>query len=616
MDSQSNKFYAKIKALINKTTADRVAIFFAAFLLVIMFASAVSSMKDDTATFDELAHVPAGYSYLTQQDYRMNPEHPPLIKDLAAVPLLFLHLNFPKDSDAWKKTDEWSLGTEFLYKSGNDADKIMFWARLPMVFVLVFLGWFVFYWTRKLAGNKSALMALVIFSFCPNFLANGRLVTTDVGAAFGAVLSLFFWIRFLDDPSRKNIILAGLAFGIAMITKFSLLMLLPILGVITIIYAWLKTNDSKQILKYVGKGILVGLIGAVFIIWPVYYLHLLHYPAEKQLADTQGILEFGGVDSKESTCLWMIDRPALRPFAHYCFGVVMAIERNDNLTTWWLPYLLGEISSDGYFWYYFIDLYLLKVPLAFHILTLIAFFGVAGILWKKRSSRIKENLKIWFLRYFSEIAMLVFVLGYWIVALNSKLNIGVRHLLPIFPFMYILVAVATVKTIEAVKTPKYKKIMTAAVILLLVWFAVSSLSVYPYYLTYYNELAGGAQSGYQVAVDSNYDWGQDLKRLAKWVNDNKVNTIYVDYFGTADLDYYLKGKYVHWMGSSWWIDSGWQNTGKVPGGTYFAVSATFLQEGRATPTSIMDSRGSEYKWLDDYRPVARIGNSIFIYYIN
>ena len=191
--------------------SNKITNIIAIILLVVMFFFAVFSMKDDAATFDELAHIPAGYSYLSQQDYRINPEHPPLVKDLSALPLMFLDLNFPTDHYSWTQEDgpvwwlQFDLGTELLYRSGNDPDQIVFWSRIPMIFLLMLLGFLIFHWTRKLGGNYAGLFSLVLFSFSPTFLAHGRLVTTDVGASIGVVLATYFWINFLKDPIKRRL---------------------------------------------------------------------------------------------------------------------------------------------------------------------------------------------------------------------------------------------------------------------------------------------------------------------------------------------------------------------------------------------------------------------------
>ncbi len=200
----------------------------AGIFLLIMFFLAIFSIKDDTFTFDETAHVVSGYSYLTQKEMRLNPEHPPLIKDLAAIPLLFLKLNFPIDHECWvqKNTAPWwyqfDCGFEFLYNSKNNPDQILFWSKLSMILMMVFLGWFIFKVAKELFGNRAALFALFFYSFSPTFIAHGRLVTTDVGAALGAFVSLYYFVRFLKDSTRKNLIYSGISLGIAQLIKFFL----------------------------------------------------------------------------------------------------------------------------------------------------------------------------------------------------------------------------------------------------------------------------------------------------------------------------------------------------------------------------------------------------------
>src|SRR3989344_4822805 len=161
-------------------------------LLVAMFVFMFFSSVNESAIMDELAHIPAGYSYLTQKDYRLNPEHPPLIKDLAGLPLLFLNLNFPEKDRAWLQQNsapawwtQFDLGTKFLYESGNNPREIIIWSRLPMVLLLLGFGLFLFKWAKELGGNYAGLATLTLFSFSPEFIAHGRLVTTDVGAALG-----------------------------------------------------------------------------------------------------------------------------------------------------------------------------------------------------------------------------------------------------------------------------------------------------------------------------------------------------------------------------------------------------------------------------------------------
>ncbi|MEA3420563.1 MAG: hypothetical protein U9Q97_02650 [Acidobacteriota bacterium] len=138
-------------------------------------------------------------------------------------------------------------------------------------------------------------------------------------------------------------------------------------------------------------------------------------------------------------------------------------------------------------------------------------------------------------------------------------------------------------------------------------FSFSSLSIFPYYLSYFNELVGGAKNGYIYVTDSNLDWGQDLKRLTKWVDENNIKKIKVDYFGGADVKYYLGDK-----AEAWWAN---RNPEEAKN-SWLAVSATFLQQGRAIPTKGWSQPTDYYFWLNQYEPIKVIGNSIFVYYID
>ena len=153
----------------------------------------------------------------------------------------------------------------------------------------------------------------------------------------------------------------------------------------------------------------------------------------------------------------------------------------------------------------------------------------------------------------------------------------------------------------------FLKLKYALLGVLILWQAISVISIYPHFLAYANEIVGGPDNLYIYTVNSNLDWGQDLKRLKKWVNENKIDKIYVDYFGGGDAQYYLKEKYAPWWGT--------RDPQELPKGSYLAVSATFLQGGRGEPVPGFNQQYGYYRWLDKYKPVTKIGYSIFVYYI-
>jgi 4-amino-4-deoxy-L-arabinose transferase-like glycosyltransferase len=590
---------------------NKISYLIAGGLLIIMAALAFFSTKNDSFTFDETAHIAAGYSYLTQRDYRMNPEHPPLIKDLAAIPLLFLNLNFPKDDPVWTQASpavwwhQFDLAAKFLYGSGNDPDKILFWTRIPMILILVLFGLFIFFWAKKLWGKKAGLIALFLFCFFPTFLAHGRLVTTDVGAAFGACFATYFWLEFLKKTTKKSLVFAGLALGLALIIKFSLILLLPFFAIITLVAAWLKNDGAgkiKNLIKYTGLAVLAGIIGLVFIVWPVYSYNVAKYPQERQIKDTQDLLKTTNVPALAIKINILLDSNLVtRPIGQYFLGLLTATNR---VTTGNTTYFMGQVSADS--WKsYFPVVYFIKNPLPFHILTLIAIIYALWLIkrppWQNVSKRIPE----WLRSHFAEFSMLIFLAIYWTTSLVSNLNIGVRHLMPVFPFTILLVSAMTAKLL---KEP-FLKLKCTTLLILFAWQAVSVFMIFPHFLAYLNESVGGPDNGYKYVVDSNLDWGQDLKRFRDWLNTNNIDKVYLDYFGGGSPSYYLGDKYIQWSGT--------KNPSELPKGSYLAVSVNQLQGGRPDICAKENNQTQcYYYWLNKYTPIAKIGYSIFIYQIN
>ena len=612
----------------------RPTYFIAAILLVTMFLMAVFSIKDDSCTFDELAHIPAGYSYLLQKDYRLNPEHPPLIKDLAAIPLVFLKPNFPAEHNTWVQKDapawwtQFDFGTQFLYHSENNPDKILFLARLPMILILILLGFFIFFWTKKIAGNKAGLLALFLFSFSPTLLAHGRLVTTDVGAAVGILFATYFFLKALSKPTIKNIILGGMFFGLAMLIKFSTILLIPFFVFLALVWWLIKSGKFLKTSKILISVFLIGfaLTGIV------YQSHIWNHSPERQKRDANVFLQDYQNPIKNSiknSIIWASDKPIIRPFALYFTGLTMALNRTSEGHT---TYFLGQISHEGQK-NYFPVVYAIKEPLGFHILTLIVLlyiacphtitsagafgaqmrsmrsFGVGACLirkpfWKNTFASARN----WTKTHFPEFAMLAFIALYWFVSVKSNLNLGIRHLLPVFPFTFILVSIGIIKWIDGIHSRAVKKIATSIVALLLGWFIISSLSCFPYYLAYFNELAEGSDNGYIYTVDSNLDWGQDLKRLTKWMEKNNIDKIYVDYFGGGNPEYLLKEKYAPWQSK--------RDPKEFPKDNYLAVSVTHLVGGKAQSDTGLNQVTDYYMWLDQHELVKKIGYSIFVYYID
>ncbi|MBI3046632.1 MAG: glycosyltransferase family 39 protein [Candidatus Harrisonbacteria bacterium] len=599
---------------------------FILFLLIIAAALFLfNAAAGDSAIFDETAHIVAGYTYVRHLDYRFNPEHPPLVKMLAGLPLLFQNINFDTSKGYWNGSNEqWWAGNEFLYKSGNDADKIIFWARTGPILLALLTIIFIYIFAKELLGRWWALLPAFLFGFSPIVLAHGHYVTTDVAATLGALLTLYSFLKLLEQPGNKNLWLAGLAFGFAQAVKFSSVLLIPALFLISIFYAIANfENFWRYSYRNLKSWLSVIAIGYLFIVYPLYLLTTWNYPLEKQVVDTETILQNFGFPPLAFLDIQMAKIPAWRPLAQYLLGVLMVFQRSAGGNN---AYFLGELSSHGWR-YYFPLIYLMKEPLP--ILLLIFLGSVLGILRMIRALRhgkeIGGKFKEYLTLHFWEFSSLVFIILYWISSITSPLNIGVRHILPTVPFIYILVAGAIKKWFSAkpADTPItfldgvdnfmhaifsfwLKTLVISAAI---IWLVLETMLAAPHFLSYYNQFFGWRTDGFYYATDSNFDWGQDLKRLKKWAEENlpREEKLAVDYFGGGDPNYYLGEQFV-----PWWSAKG---SPKDEGIGWLAISVNTLQGALAKPAAdFYRNPTDEYRWLENpYGFVDRAGTSIFIY---
>src|SRR5688572_5302454 len=185
-------------------------------------------MRTKSATFDEPVHLAAGYTYLTLGDFRMNPEHPPLIKILSAAPLLFLDVAVRTEDPSWTRRLQTKFGRHFLY-DWNDADRLLFWGRVPVVVLGCALAAIVYFWACRLWGELGGALSFLLCILNPDLLAHGQLVTTDVGIALFVFLTVVAFERLTEEATPARLLLAGLGLGAALVTKFSAMGLIPML---------------------------------------------------------------------------------------------------------------------------------------------------------------------------------------------------------------------------------------------------------------------------------------------------------------------------------------------------------------------------------------------------
>lgn len=572
---------------------------------------AITSSLGDSPIVDEIPHIGAGYSYISKLDYRLNPEHPPLVKDLAGLPLLAISLNQKAFSTTYWTKDvngQWNFGRTLIFESGNNGDIIKDLARLPMLLFFLAACYLVWRWSYERYGDTAALIAVVLMAFSPTILAHSRFVTTDMAAAAMVLAASYFFLRFLRSPGKWSFIWASLILGLALLAKFNTVLLGPYFMAVAGLYGleghWQSRKYWIRSVRYIGFSVLIGLTAFCAVVWPVYIAQTWNYPTARQVSDTTTILGSQPDNPLKTITLWASDKPVIRAAGHWTLGLAMVAQRTGGGNT---IYWLGQVVNAGGLLYFPI-VYFLKEPLAWWALFAMALTALAF-----HRHRHKNELKngSWWSRNTEEWIWLLWLAIYWLISVRSTLNIGVRHLLPIYPFTIMLIAGRLSVLIDWLKKHDQARLkwFSLAIAILLGWYTFESVKVYPHYLSYFNQIAGGPSGGYRYVTDSNLDWGQDLKRLAIWVNDQKIRRISLDYFGWASPQYYLKDRVVYATVSKWRDADDFIRNNSSNG--WIAISGTFLQEAihRTNQT------GSGYRWLLNYKPEVVVGNSIFVYHI-
>ena len=556
---------------------------FAAGLLIVMFFLSYFSMKGDSGIVDEIAHIPAGYSYVKYQDYRLNPEHPPLAKYIAGVPLAFTSLNGLKDDSSWADAGQWNSGWYFLYRAGNNADHILFWSRIPMILLALLLGILLYKWATEELGHKVGLFVLFLYTFTPEFLAHSHYVTTDVAAALGFTLAVYLFNKYLKQKTLKYLIFAGVAFGIAQLLKFSAFLLFGIFPLMILAKSYLETRGEKKRFwpvfgSYFKNFIYISLI-SIAVVWIVYIPMVWNTSPEiEKMVIEKNLTMDPKFELLRNFLTALGGNPITRGIGHYLLGVALVFARvaGGNYT-----FILGHFSDKAISWFFPVAI-ILKTPAAIIFLTI---FSLIYVFVRK----LKNESEKWFLWLLA-----IPVAVYWAITVRGSLNIGTRHLMPTLPFLYLFIGFVLKDVIESKKLAA-----NLAVVAIVLSLAIPVVAAYPKYISYFNEFTYGYPK-YKMLVDSSLDWGQDLKRLAAYVDENEIKDIKVDYFGGGLVKYYIP------QATEW-------RSGYGPTSGWLAVSATFYQMSKYQ--SKQEGKWS-YDWLEDYQPYTIIGDSILLFNIS
>jgi len=539
----------------------------------------------ESVTYDEMAHIASSYEYDHDMRMVLNPEHPILIKTLVGIPLNLMNINPTKYTYktliSSNNDYQWDYANDLVFKNNpTRSSEIIFTARLSVLFINTSLLILACFLAFKLFNKKVSLIMLALLVFNPNVLAHASLVTFDIPSLLTTLVALLCFYGLLKNNNAKWALLSGLAGGIASVTKYSSVVLVLFFAVFYLVYSLIQFRNHdfmhkiKLLLLYSFSVIFV--IVALYLpftygisasdehyqIYNIWYGHLTLF--SKPLLDF--LLSFSAVT--KALAVW-ID-------GLFITNLEVGLNRPGVL-------LLGQSYDTGYLLQYFPIVFLTKNSIGELLLFISGIWLFVRVMFKKRDNE-----------FLDEIFALIYALIYFSLALYSKLKLGIRHLLPLEGTLSLFVAIIFNNNWS--KKIFNLKVSTVFYVLIILSI-ISTIAAYPHYLSYYNETVGGTYNAYNVAEDSNYDWGQDYITLKNWQSANPDKNLYFDIFGAVGVREAYFGndpsRFVVWYKNN------------LPSGSYIAVDS-------ANVTYAQSRQHFSYNQLFKKAPI-RLTPSIFIF---
>jgi 4-amino-4-deoxy-L-arabinose transferase-like glycosyltransferase len=553
------------------------------FLLLVLEGQLLYSVKHESLSFDEGDHIFAGFMSLHHHDFGLNPEHPPLVKMVAAIPLLSMHLREPQLQNRYFKTEAYLSGRDFIF--GNDYEQVIFRARMGASLFALLAALLAFLMAQEMFGTGAGFLALVLIVFEPNFLAHGALVTTDAGAAAALLASIYAFYRYVKSPSWSRVLLLGLAAGFFFIVKHSAVMLPPMLLLLALTELWRRRpsggeNRWHQAARLAGVLVIAGFI-ALGVMWACYGFRYAARPAGEQINPP---LEstLGNLHPAEAKAVTLLAHWKIFPES-WLYGLADV----RSVANTWPSYIFGKIYAHGV-WFYFPLAFVIKATLTTLILLLLIVYAVA-------TGKLRGRREILFLSLPPAL--------YFGVSMTSNLNIGVRHILLVFIFLLVLAGGAAWSLI------RNDRRWVWPIALLVLFHIVSSLRAFPTsYIPYANELWGGPANIHKYLTDSTTDWGQQLKAVKRYIDERGITDCWFAYTAEPLIPFHAYGIPCRTLPTPDTIWSGLKTETPpvINGPVFFShISLTFYESG----SSIL----SPYREFMKLQPAAVIEDGVFVY---
>ncbi|MBF0279327.1 MAG: glycosyltransferase family 39 protein [SAR324 cluster bacterium] len=465
---------------------------------------AVTSFFQKSVTFDEYNILPQGFAVLQSKAFHLGTGAPHMAAILPAIPLLLSSAKLP-DSKINSAKNVYDLGHHFLEENAKHYQEYYFTGRFVSILFLALTGFLAYGFSRSLYGPYAGMLTAVIVFFSPNLIAHGRLITTDIYFTAMVIGSLWGFDYFLRYPGWKSIFPLGMGLGLASVFKFSgviLFAILPLVLFFLFLIQRFRKHYGNRSFTLDGR-IWIGSIGVIVITLAMINQSYLWYGSFASI----DAYSFDSGFFQGFQALWPQWLPI--PLPHY---FLMGLD--EQLThKGWNAYLMGEMRRTG-FWYYYLVAFLVKTPPP---LILLCFLVLVN------NRKIDDR----------EIPIIaVTVLSFLIFSFMGHKNIGLRYLLFIIPIMGIWIGRGG--RIDKSFSPKQKLLTSLLIGFGTLWIVISSVSIWPNYLAYFNSLSGGPSKGHQYLLDSNLDWGQDLIALKQHLQNKNIQSLDLAYFGTVD----------------------------------------------------------------------------------
>ena len=564
----------------------------AAFLIAAAAAAAVwGHTRGDSLSADEPIHILSGYTAVASGSMIANLEHPPLAKALAGFALLTLPLRRPPAHVPLGAFFQ-DFGQGFLFANSVSPDAIAARARLPFLVLFAALLLLVFFEARRRYGLAPALFAESLLAFDPNLVAHAGVVHTDLGATLGFLAAVLAWdavSRRRGAPNEESkatagrVVLAGACLGLALAAKFSAVYLIPILLLQVLLAARRAPSQSEALSRALLRLLGAGAVAAA-VLFTVYAFATRSIDVPDEKAVLSEMLATKGSPALGSSIARLAD--VSPPLAAYAGG--LAAVARQNAVGGGVNFLFGKLSTEGFPMYFFVA-FALKSTLAFLAATALVLAAAVG-----GGARFEHERRV----------DLVPVAVLFLASIGSTYNIGIRHMLPVYPFLALFAAGVFARAWERWSESPGRRAAALAIAALPLVSAVELARIHPHELSYFNALAGGPEHGRFLLNDSNVDWGLDLERLAAELSRRGVKEPTVAYFGNDSVRYRIG------------VDDFSVDPTVRP---LVAISAFFLAAGpeffayHQAPVIARNMAALRREIAARGRPAGRVGYSIYLY---